>query len=160
MADLTVNLGGLQLKNPFVVASADIGCHLGQIKEAESYGAAAFITKGCIPKAGAVGLTRKPRFRVDIKKGSLSGIAGFRRLSLEEAEKLIGGAKKSVRIPIGANIFVMLPSEEEKETVTAAAKRLYESGRISSSWIQPGIYRSISVRRSRAGVRGNEKEII
>ena len=45
MNDLHVNLAGLQLKNPIVVAAGDIGCHLGQIREAAHYGAAAFITK-------------------------------------------------------------------------------------------------------------------
>ncbi|WP_300456053.1 4Fe-4S binding protein [Desulfobacula sp.] len=128
MADLQVEIGGLKLKNPFVVASSDIGCHIGQIKEAEHYGAAAFITKGCIPVPGAVGLTRKPRFRVDRKKGILSAMAGFRRLGLEDAERLISAAKKETRIPIGANVFVMLPTPEEKELVTNACKRLYESG--------------------------------
>lgn len=128
MATLSVNLGGIELKNPLVVASADIGCHLGQIKEAEKYGAAAFITKGCIPKPGASGLARKPRFRVDLKKGALTGIAGFRRLGLEEAERLISEAKKEVKIPIGANVFVMLPSDEEMDVVTKASKRLCESG--------------------------------
>jgi dihydropyrimidine dehydrogenase (NAD+) subunit PreA len=128
MADLSVNLGGLKLKNPLLVASADIGCHLGQIKEAEHCGAGAFITKGCIPKTGASGLTRKARFRANLKDGTLCGIAGFRRLDLASARELIKNAKKEVKIPIGANIFVMHPSEEEKEIVTNASKVLYESG--------------------------------
>ena len=37
MIDLSVELAGLHLKNPIVVASGDIGCNLGQIKEAEYY---------------------------------------------------------------------------------------------------------------------------
>ncbi|MBU0464656.1 MAG: 4Fe-4S binding protein [Proteobacteria bacterium] len=128
MANLQVNIGGLELKNPFVVAASDIGCHIGQIREAEHYGAAAFIIKGCIPLSGAAGLTRKPRFRVDLKKGTLSAIAGFRRLGLEDAQRLILEAKKETRIPIGANIFVMRPTEEEKELVTKASRILFESG--------------------------------
>ena len=63
MVDLRVDLGDLKLKNPFVVSSSDVGCHIGQIKEAADFGAAAFITKGCFPRPKAVGLTRKPRFR-------------------------------------------------------------------------------------------------
>lgn len=128
MIDLSVCLSSLKLKNPFVVAAGDIGCHLEQIREAERYGAAAFITKGCIPRPGAAGLTRKARFRVNIKMKTISGMAGFRRQTLEQAEMLISGAKKQCRIPIGANIFVMHPSEEEKELVTAAARRLAECG--------------------------------
>ena len=125
--DLRVNLGGLELRNPLVVASADIGYHLGQIKEAEGYGAGAFITKGCIPRAGAAGLGRKPRFRVDPKRGIL-GMPSLRRLSLAEAKKLISDAKREVKIPVGANIFAFSPTEEEKDIVTRAAKELYQSG--------------------------------
>ena len=126
--DIRVKLAGLELKNPVVVASGDIGCHVGQIKEAEHFGAAAFITKGCIPLSGASGLSRRTRIRVDFKKNALRGLAGFRRLGLEQAESLISDAKKEVKIPVGANVFVMLPTEEEKEIVTAAAKRLCRKG--------------------------------
>ena len=128
MQDMSVNLAGLELRNPIVVASGDIGCRLGQIKEAEQYGAAAFITKGCIPRPEAPGLTRKARFRVNYKKGTFRAMAGSRRQSLEQAQKLISDAKKHCRIPIGANIFFMLPSEEEKDSVTDAAERLCECG--------------------------------
>ena len=46
VADLRVNLGGLELKNPLVIASSDLGCHVEAIKEAAGYGAGAFIIKG------------------------------------------------------------------------------------------------------------------
>ena len=128
MSNFKVNLGGLELKNPFVVASSDNGCHIEQIKEAEKYGAAAFIIKGCIPLANAVGLTRKPRFRINMKKGTISAVAGFRRLSLEDARRLISQAKKETQIPVGANIFVMLPTDEEKKHIIKASKELFESG--------------------------------
>jgi dihydropyrimidine dehydrogenase (NAD+) subunit PreA len=128
MVDLSVNLGGLKLSNPFVVASSDIGCHLGQIKEAADWGAAAFITKGCIPRQSAAGLSRKPRFRVNLSKGTLSGVAGFRRLSLDQAKELISNAKNEVAIPVGANIIVGPPSEDEAKVVTEAAGTLFESG--------------------------------
>ncbi len=125
--DLSVNLAGLKLRNPLVVASADIGRHLGQIKEAEYYGAGAFITKGCIPRTDAAGLSRKGRYRVDLKKGTHSS-PGMHRLNLAEAKKLISDAKKEVKIPIAANLFVFTTTEEEKDSVTKAAKELYESG--------------------------------
>jgi len=128
MVDLNTDLGGIKLKNPFIVASSDIGCHLGQIKEAAHFGAAAIITKGCIPRPEAVGLTRKPRFRVDFDKGTLCGVAGYRRLSLAQAMQLISDAKKAVDIPVGANIIVGHPGEEERELVTKASRVLYESG--------------------------------
>ena len=41
MIDLSVKLAGLSLKNPIVVASDDIGCHLGQKKEFECFGVTA-----------------------------------------------------------------------------------------------------------------------
>jgi len=50
MVDLRLDLAGIELKNPIVVASSDVGCRLDQIEEAEHYGAGAFITKGCIPR--------------------------------------------------------------------------------------------------------------
>lgn len=128
MVDLGVNLGGLKLKNPFIVASGDIGCHLGQIKEAAGFGAAAFIIKGCIPRPDSAGLTRKARFRVNLKMGALRGIAGYRRLGLDQAVQLIAEAKKEVEIPVGANIILGRPSEEEGEIVTQAAKALCETG--------------------------------
>jgi dihydropyrimidine dehydrogenase (NAD+) subunit PreA len=126
--DISVKIANLELKNPIVVASGDIGCHVEQIKEAEHFGAAAFITKGCIPLPGASGLSRKTRIRVDFKKNALRGVAGFRRLGLEQAENLISDAKKEVKIPVGANVFVMLPTEEEKEMVTTAAEKLSRKG--------------------------------
>ncbi|MBI2869191.1 MAG: 4Fe-4S binding protein [Chloroflexi bacterium] len=126
--DLRVNLGGVALNNPLVIASSDLGCHLGAIKEAEGYGAGAFITKGCISRPDAVGLKRKPRHRVDLKKMTISGHSGSRRLSLEQAESLISRAKKEVKIPVGANLFVFNPGEEEKYFVTRAAERIYRSG--------------------------------
>jgi dihydropyrimidine dehydrogenase (NAD+) subunit PreA len=126
--DISVKLSKLELRNPIVVASGDIGCHVGQIKEAEHFGAAAFITKGCIPTPDASGLTRKSRIRIDFRKNALKGLAGFRRLGLAEAGKLISDAKKEVRIPVGANVFVMLPTEEEKEIVTIAARELCRKG--------------------------------
>ncbi len=125
--DLRVNLGGLKLRNPFVIAAADIGYHLGQIKEAEGYGAGAFITKGCIPRPDAAGLGKKPRYRLDLKRGIVTQ-GSVRRLSLEEAKKLVSEAKKEVKIPICANIFAMSPTEEEKELVTQAARELAQSG--------------------------------
>ena len=128
MTDLSVDLGGLKLKNPFVVASSDIGCHLGQIKEAAHFGAAAIITKGCLPRPDAAGLARKPRFRANLDRGTLCGVAGYRRLSLAQAMQLISDAKKTVDIPVGANVIVGLPGEEERELVTKASRMLSESG--------------------------------
>lgn len=126
--DLRVNLGGLKLKNPLVIASSDLGCHIEAIKEAEGYGAGAFIAKGTIPRPGAVGLTRKPRFWMDLKRATLLAQAGARRLSLEECKKLMSDARKQCKIPVGANIFVMAPSDEEKYYVTNAAKQIAEAG--------------------------------
>ena len=31
MVDLSVDLGGFKLKNPFIVSSSDVGCHFGQL---------------------------------------------------------------------------------------------------------------------------------
>ena len=126
--NLYTDLGGLQLKNPIVVAAGDVGTRVDQIREAEYYGAAAFITKGCIPGDDAAGLKRKPRFRVSIKNGAFTGVAGFRRQSLDQALHLISEAKKQCGIPIGANIFAMTPSHQEKESIIHAAALLGKIG--------------------------------
>ena len=70
MIDLSIDLDSL----PIVVVTGGNGCHLGQIKESEYNGAAAFITKGCIPRQDAVGLDRWNRFRVNLKKGAFTGM--------------------------------------------------------------------------------------
>jgi len=128
MISLQTDLAGIRLKNPVVVAASDVGTRLDQIEEAEHCGAGAFITKGCIPGEDAAGLKRKPRFRVSLKNGSFTGAAGFRRQSLEQARNLISEAKKNCRLPVGANIFAMTPTERERELVTRAAALLYQSG--------------------------------
>lgn len=128
MTDLQTDLAGIPLENPIVVAASDVGTRLDQIQEAEHCGAGAFITKGCIPGEDAAGLKRKPRFRVSLRNGAFTGMAGFRRHSLAQASTLISEAKRHCRIPIGANIFAMTPSEEERERVTQAAASLCRSG--------------------------------
>lgn len=128
LTSLHTDFAGIRLSNPIIVAASDVGTRLDQIREAESCGAGAFITKGCIPSVEAAGLKRKPRFRVNIKKGSFTGVAGFRRQSLDQALHLISEAKKHCRIPIGANIFAMTPSEQERESVTRAAALLCRNG--------------------------------
>ncbi|MGD8386690.1 MAG: 4Fe-4S binding protein [Desulfobacteraceae bacterium] len=128
MSRLHTDFAGIPLQNPVVVAASDVGTRVDQIQEAEYYGAGAFITKGCIPGEDAAGLKRKPRFRVSMKNGSFTGLAGFRRQSLDQARNLISEARKHCRIPIGANIFAMTPSDQERELVTRAAASLYKSG--------------------------------
>jgi dihydropyrimidine dehydrogenase (NAD+) subunit PreA len=128
MTRLHTDFAGIQLRNPIIVAAGEVGIRLDQIKDAEFFGAGAFITKGCIPGADAAGLKRKPRFRLNIKTGSFSGVAGFRRQSLNQACNLISKAKKCCHIPIGANIFAMTPSDQERELVTRAAASLCKSG--------------------------------
>ena len=49
MIDLSVDFAGVELKNPLLVASADIGRDIRQIRKAEKYGASAVIVKGMFP---------------------------------------------------------------------------------------------------------------
>ncbi len=128
MVDLRVNLGGVELKNPLVVASADIGRNLNQIKEAEGYGAGGFIIKGCIPMSGATGLTTKMRYRVSLKRGEIIANSGALRLSLDQAKDLLSAAAKEVKIPVGGNIFAFVPTNEEMERVVCAAREMAKSG--------------------------------
>jgi dihydropyrimidine dehydrogenase (NAD+) subunit PreA len=152
--DLSVDLGGIQLGNPLIVASGDIGCYVRQVKEAESYGAGGFIIKTCLPRREAIGLQRKPRFYADLKKGTLNAVAGFHRISLDEAKALVSDARKEVRIPVGASVAVGLPAEEEIIIAVKAAKELCESG---ASFIELNLSSNLPIHYSEAHAADNGK---
>jgi len=113
MVDLSLNFAGMELKNPLVVASSDVGRDLRQIKEAEECGASAFITKAMLPP-DSIGLRRMPRYFVDAKAESVCGIGGGKILSYDEALGLIKAAKKETNIKVGANIPYHGPVELER----------------------------------------------
>jgi hypothetical protein len=54
------------------------------------------------------------------------GFGGSKRLNTEEAENLIKNAKKTVKIPIGANIIYSRP--ENLDNYTSNAQKMQEAG--------------------------------
>ena len=82
---LSVNFAGLELRNPLVVTASDASRTVCQLKEAEKCGASAVIIKAI--SIDPIALKSKPRFYID--NNSVFGFGGSKRLSSDEAEKLI-----------------------------------------------------------------------
>jgi len=97
--DTSVSFGGLELKNPFVVASASTTRKLQQVKLAEEMGASAVILKAIVTKHPYTG---RPFYLIDPKKTFLTNPSDP-RLLVDEGTELIRACKKEVKIPIIAN---------------------------------------------------------
>jgi dihydropyrimidine dehydrogenase (NAD+) subunit PreA len=121
-SNLSVNFAGLELRNPLVVTASDASRTVWQLKEAEKCGASAVILKAI--SIDPIALKSRPRFYVD--KNSIFGFGGSKRLSSDEAEKLINDAKKTVKIPIGVNIIYSKP--EDLDRYIGIARKMQEAG--------------------------------
>lgn len=119
---LSVNLAGLELRNPLVVTASDASRTVLQLKEAEKCGAAAVIIKAI--SIDPIALKSLPRFYV--AKNSVFGFGGSKRLSTDDAEKLIKDAKKTVKIPIGVNIIYSRP--EDLDIYLSIARKMQAAG--------------------------------
>jgi len=120
MVDLRVNFAGLKLKNPFIVASSELTNTVEKIKLAEKYGASAVSTKLCFLK---IPFYAKPYHIVERRSGFFSPSGD--RLTVEQAQKLIDGAKKETNLAIIANM--MGPGGDLAGWATLA-KKLEEAG--------------------------------
>lgn len=125
MVDLSVHLGGLELRNPLVVASSDVSRDIRQIRKAEECGASAVILKAVFPP-GVVALDSQLRCFMDRKTGSLYGLAGTKRLTYEQGLDLVKAAKKESQVKIGVNIPFY--KYEDRELYAATAERMAEAG--------------------------------
>lgn len=125
MVDLSLDFCGLELKNPFIVASSDASRDIRQIKQAEECGASAVIIKGMLPP-DSVGLSWLLRFYLDPKTKTVCGIAGGHMLSYDQGIELIKTAKKETKIKIGANI--PFHGLDEIESFVNIAKRAEKAG--------------------------------
>jgi dihydroorotate dehydrogenase len=76
--NLAVNIGGLELKNPFILASSDNTRDIRQIKKAEKFGASAVVLKAMLPP-DSVELDSMLRVFVDVKGKTVYGTAGANR---------------------------------------------------------------------------------
>ena len=120
MADLRVNFAGLELKNPFIVASSELTNTVEKIKLAEKYGASAVITKLCFLK---IPFFAKPYHIVERRAGFFSPSGD--RLSVEQAQKLIDDAKKETDLVVIAN---MMGPGGDLEGWAVLATKLEEAG--------------------------------
>jgi dihydroorotate dehydrogenase subfamily 1 len=120
MADLRVNFAGLELENPFVVASSELTNTVEKIKIAERYGAGAAITKLCFLE---IPFFAKPYHIVEKRTGFFSPSGD--RMNVEQAQRLIDEAKKKTRIAIIAN---MMGPGGELEGWAVLAKKLEDAG--------------------------------
>ena len=120
MADLSLNFAGLNLENPFVVASSELTNTIEKIKIAEEYGASAVSTKLCFLK---VPFFAKPYHIVE-KHAAFFSPSGD-RLNAEQAQQLISDAKRETKLKIIAN---MMGPGEELEGWAKLAKMLENAG--------------------------------
>ena len=125
MIDLSVNFAGVELKNPLVVASADIGRDIRQIRKAEEFGASAVIVKGMLPDYSSE-LNSIMRALLDEKGHTVYGSAGASRLSYTQGVEVIKAAKKETQMKIGACI-PYLPLTD-RGIIAEAAKRAVKAG--------------------------------
>jgi len=124
MVDLSVNLAGLELKNPFIVASSEIVRDIRQVKKAEKCGASAVITKAM--GFGSPHLSSKLRTFIDVKGQALYGLGGSKWLTYDEGVDLVKATKKETGIKIGVNMA--FPMVGDYQYVVDAVKRLSEAG--------------------------------
>lgn len=99
--ELAVNLGGLKLKNPIIVASSELTNTVSKIKEAERWGASAVSTKLCFLQ---VPFYARPYHIVE--RGSALYSPSGLRLTVGEAQELIRQAKRETsEVKIIANMM-------------------------------------------------------
>ncbi|MFH1651044.1 MAG: 4Fe-4S binding protein [Chloroflexota bacterium] len=125
MIDLSVNLAGLELKNPLIVASSDNTRDVRQVKQAEACGAGAVVLKGALPP-GRIGLQSTLRLYPDYKTGAMHGHAGAKRVSFDQALEVVKAAKKETTVKIGVN--TAMQSYDDLETATDFCRRAVQAG--------------------------------
>ncbi|MDL2214082.1 4Fe-4S binding protein [Clostridia bacterium OttesenSCG-928-O13] len=99
MADLSVNTGGLSLKNPIVVASSPLTSRLDRVKAAEEGGAAAVSLKHSLLKQK---FFAKPRWYAEKGQGII--VSGDPRLEVDEACELVRQSKEQTDLKVIVNM--------------------------------------------------------
>ncbi len=102
MADLSVNVGGLKLKNPVIIASGPLTAKIERLKKAEENGAAAVSLKHSLLKQQFIS---KPRWYVEKNVGIV--VSGDPRLNVEEAQDLIQKAKEETELKVIVNMSAL-----------------------------------------------------
>jgi dihydropyrimidine dehydrogenase (NAD+) subunit PreA len=125
VVDLSANIAGLELKNPFIVASSDNTRDIRQIKQAEECGASAVILKAVLPPDSNE-LQSMLRVFVEAKEKIVYGTAGANRLTYDQGVELVRAAKKETNIKIGANIPLLIT--EDMQVMMDGIKRIADAG--------------------------------
>jgi dihydropyrimidine dehydrogenase (NAD+) subunit PreA len=125
MVDLSTNIAGLELRNPFIVASSDSTRDIRQVTKAEECGASAFVLKALLPSYSNE-LQSKLRVFVDAKKKNVYGTAGANRLTYDQGADLVRTAKKECKIKIGANIPLLI--NESTQIMVDGIKKVADAG--------------------------------
>lgn len=99
MADLSVNLAGVKLRSPIIVAAGPLTSTVKRIKKAEQCGAGAVSVKHIMHEQPFRGT---PRYWVDRDLGIM--VCSDRRLDVDEGVELISEAKATTSLPIIANM--------------------------------------------------------
>ena len=81
MADISIEIGSLKLKNPVIIASGPLTARIDRIKKAEENGAAAVSIKHSLKKQQ---FYARPRWYVEKNVGII--VSGDPRLEVDEAE--------------------------------------------------------------------------
>lgn len=120
MADISVNFAGLDLKNPFIIASSELTNTLEKIKNAEEHGAAAVSTKLTFLH---VPFPARPYHIVERHGGFFS--PSGERLSVEQAQVLVQQCKEQTDLKVIAN---MMGPGEDLEGWATLGRMLEEAG--------------------------------
>ncbi|RLG97759.1 hypothetical protein DRO29_02450 [Candidatus Bathyarchaeota archaeon] len=96
---LSVSIGGIELRNPIVIASSPLTATVYRLKQAEKFGAAAASTKLAFIKQPFQG-----RLQLYSEPGHCLIVPIDKRLNLDEAVKLVRDAKKETDLVILSNI--------------------------------------------------------
>ena len=99
MVDLSVDIGGLKLKNPVIIASGPLTARIDRLKKAEENGAAAVSLKHSLLKQQFIA---KPRWYVEKNLGII--VSGDPRLTVEDAQELIQKAKAETELKVIVNM--------------------------------------------------------
>ncbi len=99
MADISVEIGGLKIKNPLIIASSPLTARIDRIKRAEEGGAAAVCIKHSLKKQQ---FYARPRWYVEKNVGII--VSGDPRLEVDEAQNLIAQVKKETNLKVFANM--------------------------------------------------------
>ncbi len=105
MVDLSVNVSGLKLKNPVIIASGPLTARIDRIKKAEDNGAAAVSLKHSLLKQQFIA---KPRWYVEKDLGII--VSGDPRLTIDDARELIAKTKAETELKVLVNMSG-LPTE-------------------------------------------------